>query len=103
MKNAIGRRELFGLGAAALGFRAMAQTASAKLTIDIYSRHLLWLRTAEDVAAAAHEMGYDGVDLMIENVRTDSLHPASGQIPSWTKRAIAWTQTVLRNRRWSCA
>src|SRR3989442_15539749 len=48
-----------------------AQTPSrAKLKIDIYGRHLLWLKTADEVAAAALETGYDGIDV---NVR------ASGQ------------------------
>ena len=39
--------------------------AVRKLKIDIYSRHLLWLRTADEVASAAHEMGYDGIDITI--------------------------------------
>ena len=43
-------------------------TARAKLKIDIYGRHLLWLKTADEVAMAAQEMGYDGVDV---NVRAN--------------------------------
>jgi sugar phosphate isomerase/epimerase len=64
------RRELLALAttAAALSPHLSAQDTMpgpAKLKIDIYSRHLLWLRSAEEVAAAAHEMGYDGIDLTI--------------------------------------
>ena len=40
-----------------------------RLKLDIYGRHLLWLRKPEDVARAAREAGYDGVDL---NVRPGS-------------------------------
>jgi sugar phosphate isomerase/epimerase len=36
-----------------------------KFKIDAYSRHLQWLRTPDEVAAAAAEMGYDGVDLTV--------------------------------------
>jgi len=35
------------------------------LKVDIYSRHLQWLRTADEVAAAAVEMGYDGVNVTV--------------------------------------
>ena len=35
------------------------------LKLDIYGRHLLWLKTPEEVAAAAKEAGYDGVDLNV--------------------------------------
>jgi len=41
---------------------------SGKLKIDIYGRHLLWLRSADEVAMAAKQMGYDGVDV---NVRAN--------------------------------
>jgi len=37
----------------------------SKLKIDAYSRHLQWLRTADEVAKAAKEMGYDGVDVTV--------------------------------------
>jgi sugar phosphate isomerase/epimerase len=39
--------------------------ASGGLKVDIYSRHLQWLRTADEVAAAAIEMGYDGVNVTV--------------------------------------
>src|SRR5690348_2770746 len=46
-----------------------AQTPEAgarkKLKVDAYSRHLQWLRTAEEVADAAIEMGFDGVDVTV--------------------------------------
>ncbi len=39
--------------------------ASKKLKVDIYSRHLQWLRTADEVAQAAIEMDFDGIDLTV--------------------------------------
>jgi sugar phosphate isomerase/epimerase len=33
--------------------------------VDIYSRHLQWLRTADEVAEAAIEMGFDGVNVTV--------------------------------------
>ncbi len=57
------------LAASALAPSAIAQTASApavrKLKVDAYSRHLQWLRTADEVAEATVEMGYDGVDITV--------------------------------------
>lgn len=53
---------------AALSARQTAPTpprSAAKLRIDIYARHLLWLKTAYEVARAAKEMGYDGVDVNV--------------------------------------
>ena len=46
---------------------ALAQTGGAvrKLKVDAYSRHLQWLRTADEVAEAAQEMGYQGVDITV--------------------------------------
>jgi sugar phosphate isomerase/epimerase len=38
---------------------------ASRLKIDIYSRHLQWLRTADDVAEAAVEMAYDGVNVTV--------------------------------------
>jgi sugar phosphate isomerase/epimerase len=57
-------------GALALGgaARVGAQTpprARKPLKLDIYGRHLLWLKMPEEVAAAAREAGYDGVDLNV--------------------------------------
>jgi sugar phosphate isomerase/epimerase len=69
------RRDFFQyLGADALLALAAAQTASSqntsampvkKLKVDAYSRHLQWLRTADEVAEATLEMGFDGVDLTV--------------------------------------
>ena len=55
------------LGAAAVKVAtAQAPTPSAtKLKVDAYSRHLQWLRTADEVAEAAIEMGFNGVDLTV--------------------------------------
>lgn len=36
-----------------------------KLKIDAYSRQLQWLRTADEVAKATIEMGYDGIDVTV--------------------------------------
>jgi sugar phosphate isomerase/epimerase len=38
---------------------------AGKLKVDIYSRHLQWLRTADEVADAAIEMGFDGVNVTV--------------------------------------
>lgn len=62
-----------GVGAAALvggGARASATvqvTAAPRrpLKLDIYGRHLLWAKTPAEVAAAARDAGYDGVDLNV--------------------------------------
>ena len=63
------RRKFLSIGTGlALAGAASAQTRAApstKLKIDAYSRHLQWLRTAPEVAQAAQEMGYDGVDLTV--------------------------------------
>ncbi len=63
------RREFLSISTGvALAAAAGAQTSrdpSAKLKIDAYSRHLQWLRTADEVAVAAKEMGYDGVDITV--------------------------------------
>lgn len=40
-------------------------TAEALGKVDIYSRHLQWLRSPDEVAQAAIEMGYDGVDITV--------------------------------------
>jgi sugar phosphate isomerase/epimerase len=76
------RREFFELAAGALlagGTAATrppihAQSASSSadrrvaagtVKVDIYSRHLQWLRRADEVADAATEMGFDGVNLTV--------------------------------------
>jgi len=54
-------------GEAAAGQAPAPQPAPAakKLKVDAYSRHLQWLRTADEVAEAVVEMGFDGVDLTV--------------------------------------
>jgi sugar phosphate isomerase/epimerase len=71
------RRDFFQLAAGALlaggaapQSRLQAQSsaqaaAGGKLKVDIYSRHLQWLRTADEVADAAIEMGFDGVNVTV--------------------------------------
>jgi sugar phosphate isomerase/epimerase len=66
------RQFIYASALAAGGFKGSATAHSpsqkamtGKLKIDIYGRHLLWLKTAEEVALAAKETGYDGVDLNI--------------------------------------
>ncbi len=53
--------------AAARALRAQTTTAAPakKLTVDAYSRHLQWLRTADEVAAAVVEMAFDGLDITV--------------------------------------
>jgi sugar phosphate isomerase/epimerase len=57
------------LVAMAAAHATMAQTSAPaavrKLKVDAYSRHLQWLRTADEVAEATIEMGFDGVDLTV--------------------------------------
>jgi sugar phosphate isomerase/epimerase len=60
------------VGAAALSATAIGSAtpqalpaAPGKLKVDAYSRHLQWLRTADEVAEATIEMGFDGVDLTV--------------------------------------
>ena len=52
---------------AALAMPGVSQSFAAKAVwkVDIYSRHLQWLRTGDEVGAAAREMGYDGVDITV--------------------------------------
>jgi sugar phosphate isomerase/epimerase len=56
-------------GAGAVAATAAAQTSSPsarkRLKIDIYSRHLQWLRSADEVAEAVNEMGFDGLDITV--------------------------------------
>ena len=57
-------------GAATTRPRLQAQAAGQaaggdKLKVDIYSRHLQWVRTADEVADAAIEMGFDGVNVTV--------------------------------------
>src|SRR5262244_3338724 len=62
------RREFLYASALAIGTLQNPPRQSGKLKIDIYGRHLLWLKSADQVAAAAKQMGYDGVDV---NVRAN--------------------------------
>ena len=67
-------------GGTAFGADVPAPAPQAKLKIDAYSRHLQWLRSAEEVAQACIEMAFDGVDITVrtypghvdpEKVKTD--------------------------------
>lgn len=42
-----------------------APAATRKLIVDAYTRHLQWLRNPDEVADAAVEMGYDGLDITV--------------------------------------
>jgi sugar phosphate isomerase/epimerase len=44
---------------------APVSNAAGRLKVDIYSRHLQWLRGADEVAEAAREMGFDGVNITV--------------------------------------
>jgi sugar phosphate isomerase/epimerase len=59
--GAAARRGLSAQSAPPAGRAAGATT----LKVDIYSRHLQWLRTADEVAVAATEMGFDGVNVTV--------------------------------------
>jgi sugar phosphate isomerase/epimerase len=54
----------FGIAQAAASQNTPAPPVK-KLKVDAYSRHLQWLRTADEVAEATLEMGFDGVDLTV--------------------------------------
>src|SRR4051794_10833649 len=49
----------------ALNAQNPAASPAKKLKIDAYSRHLQWLRTADEVAEAVMEMGFDGLDITV--------------------------------------
>jgi sugar phosphate isomerase/epimerase len=59
------RRSFLQISSAVAFAAGAAAQPSAKLKIDAYSRHLQWLRNADEVAEAAAEMGYDGVDVTV--------------------------------------
>jgi len=61
------RRRFLQIGTgAALASQCRAHPPVAKpLKVDIFSRHLQWLRTPEELAEAAQEMGFDGLDVTV--------------------------------------
>jgi sugar phosphate isomerase/epimerase len=62
------RRQLLRMvpaAAAALQAARAQAPAVKKLKIDAYSRHLQWIRSADEVAEAVVEMGFQGVDLTV--------------------------------------
>jgi sugar phosphate isomerase/epimerase len=65
------RRRFISYGASAcaglmVGTGGVAQQPADPLTlVDIYSRHLQWLRTPDEVAEATLAMGYNGVDITV--------------------------------------
>lgn len=64
------RREWICSGAAVLAAGAFSRASNAaeipaKLKIDAYTRHLAWLRSADEVAEACIEMAFDGVDITV--------------------------------------
>ena len=82
--------------------QATAPAAVKKLKVDAYSRHLQWLRTADEVAEATVEMGYDGVDITVrpypghvdpEKVATD-LPPFVNTIRKHGLQVVAITSPI---------
>ena len=55
-------------GALAQGAATPAAAPMQKLKIDAYSRHLLWLKTAQEVADACIEMAFDGLDITVRTM-----------------------------------
>ena len=54
------------MGAGALiAASARGQAPASKVKVDAYSRHLQWLRDPDQVAEAALEMGFDGLDITV--------------------------------------
>src|SRR5947207_11121926 len=64
---------------------------AGKLEVDIYSRHLQWLRTADEVAAAAIEMGYDGVNVTVRP------YPGHVDPESVAKELAPFVNTIRKN------
>ena len=62
------RREFVYASALGVGALRVPAQSTGKLKIDIYGHNLLWLKSAEQVATAATQMGYEGVDV---NVRAN--------------------------------
>jgi sugar phosphate isomerase/epimerase len=62
------RRQFIYASAVTVGALRGPVRQTSKLKIDIYGRHLLWLKSADEVATAAKQTGYDGVDV---NVRAN--------------------------------
>lgn len=61
-----GMEAMLALAAAQVGgAQSPPASPSKKLMVDAYSRHLQWLRTADHVAEAVVEMGFDGVDVTV--------------------------------------
>src|SRR5579863_1143567 len=61
----LGMDTVFGAAALSAAPPQAPSIPARKLKVDAYSRHLQWLRTADEVAEAAVEMGFDGVDLTV--------------------------------------
>lgn len=62
------RRRFIQAGAGAALAQAVARTPAAPalpLKVDVFSRHLQWLRTADEVAEAVNEMGFNGLDITV--------------------------------------
>jgi sugar phosphate isomerase/epimerase len=57
--------ESAGAGSSGGASAAPSSGMDALSKVDIYSRHLQWLRSPDEVAEAAIEMGYDGVDITV--------------------------------------
>src|SRR4249919_559961 len=61
-----GMEAMLAMAAAQVGAaQAPAAGPTRKLKVDAYSRHLQWLRSADQVAEAVVEMGFDGVDVTV--------------------------------------
>ena len=108
------RRDFFQLTAGALlagGTRAtrpplnaqsatsVAQSSGGRLVkVDIYSRHLQWLRTADEVAEAATEMGFDGVNVTVRpypgHVDPDNLLFSRGRMSEVREAAPKLFETI---------
>ena len=74
-----------------------AGAAPAKLKVDIYSRHLQWLRSADEVADAAVEMAFDGVNITVRDY-PGHVNPAkvAAELPPFV-RAIRSRGLVVRS------
>ena len=80
------RRDFLSAAAAAALAEPLRAQSRPPLGIDAYSRHLQWLRSAAEVAGAAKEMGYDGLDITVRP-KPGHVDPArvAQELPSFVK------------------
>jgi sugar phosphate isomerase/epimerase len=90
LASTLGARSAFAQArppAAATAAAPVAAPVMQKLQIDAYSRYLLWLKTAPEVAKAVIEMGFDGLDIAIRPGAMGHVDPerVAADLPAFVK------------------